>query len=173
MSTIYWYHKGGTLVLGVFWPCRRYHAKINIDLILVCQMNLMATDKSQVLIIQFLAHLSLPFCQALSIGINHSSSNCQILISLNCILWWWWCHWSFFHPWRVAWPRWRRMPCGCREACLGITLKHYQTCTDILVNSFTDDLMLPFKMVHTVLLVREPSTTLRAHKGVFFSTLIL
>jgi hypothetical protein len=35
----------------------------------------MATDKSQVLIIQFLALLSLPFCQALSIGINHSSSN--------------------------------------------------------------------------------------------------
>jgi len=56
---------------------------------------------------------------------------------------------------------------------LRVSLKHNEARAHILVYSLTDDLMFPFQMVDTVLLVREPPSALRAHKSVFFSALIL
>ena len=65
------------------------------------------------------------------------------------------------------------MPRGLLLPGLGVPLKNYEACTDILVYSFADDLMLPFEMVDTVLLVRESPPALGAHKSIFFSTLVL
>ena len=52
-------------------------------------------------------------------------------------------------------------------------LEHDQPSRDVLVDRLAHDLVLPLQVVDTVLLVREPPTTLRTHESVFFSTLVL
>ena len=65
---------------------------------------------------------------------------------------------------------WRRL---VRPSSDRRPLEHDQSSGNVLVDRLANNLVLPLQMVDTVLLVREPPTTLGTHESVFFSTLVL
>ena len=52
-------------------------------------------------------------------------------------------------------------------------LEHDQPGGHVLVDRLAHNLVLPLQVVDTVLLVREPPTTLGAHESIFFAALVL
>ena len=68
-------------------------------------------------------------------------------------------------------PSRRRLACSLRPN--GRPLEHDKASRHVLIDCLAHDLVLPLQVVDTVLLVREPPTTLGTHESVFFSTLVL
>ena len=52
-------------------------------------------------------------------------------------------------------------------------MEHDQSSGDVLVDRLADNLVLPLQVIDTVLLVREPPSTLGTHESIFFAALVL
>ena len=52
-------------------------------------------------------------------------------------------------------------------------LEHDQSSGNVLVDRLAHNLVLPLQVIDTILLVREPPTTLGAHESIFFAALVL
>ena len=67
-------------------------------------------------------------------------------------------------------PWWR---CLVRPTSNRRALEHDQSSGDVLVDRLADNLVLPLQVIDTVLLVREPPSTLGTHESIFFAALVL
>ena len=52
-------------------------------------------------------------------------------------------------------------------------MEHDQPSRHVLVDRLTHNLVLPLQVINTILLVREPPTTLGTHESIFFAALVL